>query len=315
MPLLEIQSLRASFKKNGQNYPVLFGLNLSIEKGDILALAGESGSGKTITALGILKLWEPPLYWTEGKILWQGKNIFSFSEKELLRYRGGEVAMIFQEPMTALNPVFSVGFQIGEVLQNHRNLSKKESKKLTVELLRQVGISEPEIRIRQYPFELSGGMRQRVMIAMALAGNPQLLLADEPTTALDVTIQAQILNLLLELNQKQKMAILLISHDLGIVAQLSHQMAVLYAGRIVEKGPTRSVLTNPMHPYTIGLLESRPKRGNKRKLKPIPGQVPSLTDIPRGCPFQNRCFKRKENCQEEPPWKKINQNHFYLCHF
>ncbi|MCS6984899.1 MAG: ABC transporter ATP-binding protein [Leptospiraceae bacterium] len=312
--LLEIEKLEAGFVKNGQVIQALYQISYEVEEGEILAIAGESGSGKTLTALGILRLWPKSLERLGGNIRFEGRDIFSFGEKELNHYRGGQVAMIFQEPMTALNPVFSVGFQIEEVLRSHHGLSKKEAREVALSLLQKVGISEPKLRSRQYPFELSGGMRQRVMIAMALAGNPKLLLADEPTTALDVTIQAQILNLIRELNQKDKMAVVLISHDLGIVAQMSHKIAIMYAGRIVEKGPTKEVFLNPAHPYTQGLLESRPQRARK-KLRPIPGQIPSLTHLPKGCAFYDRCFAAKPICQQKPPLKQRTNGHVYLCHF
>ncbi len=315
MSLLEIQGLEVGFDTARGRRQALFGVDLSLKEGEILALVGESGSGKTLTGLSILNLLEPPAVTMAGQIFFRDQDVFRMSEKELLTFRGGQAAMIFQEPMTALNPVFSVGFQIGEVLRTHLGLDRKQTQRRSLELLRRVGIPEPEIRLKQYPFQLSGGMRQRVMIAMALAASPKLLIADEPTTALDVTIQAQILNLIRELNTKDKMAVLLISHDLGIVAQASHRVAIMYAGRIVEMGETAEVLNHPRHPYTIGLLNSLPGvKGRRARLTPIPGQVPSLGEFPTGCPFRDRCSQAKAACENDPPVRQATKkSHWYRC--
>ncbi|MDH5721300.1 MAG: ABC transporter ATP-binding protein [Spirochaetia bacterium] len=316
-PILSIENLRAGFQINGSFVEALRGIDLKISNGEILALVGESGSGKTITGLSILNLMEPPAKISEGKILFNNENILEYSEKKLLSYRGGQVSMIFQEPMTALNPVFTIGFQISEVLKTHTSLTKEEIAEKTIELLKTVGISEPEMRVKNYPFQLSGGMRQRAMIAMALASSPKLLIADEPTTALDVTIQAQILALLKQLNRDKKMSILLVTHDLGVVSQIADKIAVMYGGCIMETGTVKNVLEKKKHPYTRGLLESLPsaavhKKGDK-KLKPIVGQVPALTDMPDGCPFRGRCSLEKKECANDVPVKKAGKDHIYRC--
>ncbi|MDH5718126.1 MAG: ABC transporter ATP-binding protein [Spirochaetia bacterium] len=316
--LLSIENLKTGFHTPEGDVTALRGVSLHVNEGEILALVGESGSGKTITGLSALKLLEHPAYIESGFVNFNGENILEYDEQQIINFRGCKVSMIFQEPMTALNPVFTIGFQISEVLQTHLGMDKKESMKKAVELLKDVGISEPAIRVKNYPFQLSGGMRQRAMIAMALAASPKLLVADEPTTALDVTIQAQILALLKNLSRKEKMAILLITHDLGIVAQIADRVAVMYGGDIMETGPVKDVLEKRKHPYTRGLFESLPsavvvKGKQLKKLKPIPGQVPSLKEMPEGCPFRGRCDKEKKECAEEIKLKTSGKNHKYKC--
>ncbi len=282
----------------------LRGVSLSVEEGEIVALAGESGSGKTLTAYSILGLVDPPARLDSGSILFSGQELTGMSENSLRKIRGNQISMIFQEPMTSLNPVFTIGYQIDEVLITHKKMNRREARKKSAELLESVGITDPAMRLKQYPFELSGGMRQRVVIAMALATSPRLLIADEPTTSLDVTIQAQILNLIKDLNKNNKMAILLITHDLGIVGQLADKLAVMYAGQIMEFGNTRKILKEPAHPYTRGLLNSLPRLEGNHRLEAIPGTPPELTSIPAGCPFYPRCPERKEECKNPVPIRK-----------
>lgn len=311
--LLSIQNLEAGFHTRKGDLMALRGVDLEVNEAEIVALVGESGSGKTLTGLSVLNLIENPGFIAGGGIIFKNDNILEYDEKRLLSYRGGDVAMIFQEPMTALNPVFTVGYQIAEVLRTHLGYDKKQAKARAIELLQSVGIPEPSRRVDNYPFQLSGGMRQRAMIAMALATSPALLIADEPTTALDVTIQAQILMLLKNLSREKRTSILLITHDLGIVSQLADRVYIMYAGQVVETGTVKQVLENHKHPYTAGLIGSLPSIepavkkgvGNKR-LEPIPGQVPALSEISKGCAFKNRCNKAREECSNEIPLKKLS---------
>jgi len=327
--VLEIENLHAGFHTDNGDLFALRGVNLSMKKGEILAVVGESGSGKTLTALSILKLLDPPAFISNGKILFAGKDLLEQDEDQLNQIRGASISMIFQEPMTALNPVLTVGYQIQEVLKTHAGYAQSEAKKRSIDLLNDVGIQNPEMRVNSYPYELSGGMRQRAMIAMALAVSPSILIADEPTTALDVTIQAQILLLLKNLSKNKNMSILLITHDLGIVSQMADNVAIMYAGQIVEYGSVNHVIHNSRHPYTQGLLNSIPdvnsmmvknpeKDGKKsvlltkKKLKPIRGQVPSLNEIPSGCAFRNRCDYEKKICSDPITIKKSGK-HTYRC--
>ncbi len=282
----------------------LRGVSLSVEEGQIVALAGESGSGKTLTAYSILGLVDPPAKLDSGSILFSGQELAGMSENSLRKIRGNQISMIFQEPMTSLNPVFTIGYQIDEVLITHKKMNRRDARKKSEELLESVGITDPAMRLKQYPFELSGGMRQRVVIAMALATSPRLLIADEPTTSLDVTIQAQILNLIKDLNKNNNMAILLITHDLGIVGQLADKLAIMYAGQIMEFGNPRKILKEPAHPYTKGLLNSLPRLEGNHRLQAIPGTPPELTSIPAGCPFYPRCPEKKEECRSPVPVRK-----------
>lgn len=312
--LLKITDLRAEFKTERATVYALNGVDLTIHKGESLGLVGEAGAGKTTTALSILNLLPQPAgKFTGGEILYHGKSVFSMKEKELEHLRGNKIAMIFQNPLTALNPVFTVGEQIAMVLRKHAGMSRKEANARASELLEMVGIKGT--RIKDYPNQFSGGMRQRVGIAAALACNPELLIADEPTTALDVTIQAQILELMKELQIKYNSSLLMITHNLGIVAELCQRVAVMYAGRIIEYGTVHEVFTDPAHPYTIGLLGAIPKlTGERERLHAIPGRVADLHNLPSGCSFEPRCSKCTQQCKKERPHMvQINENHFVEC--
>jgi len=300
--LLSVEDLSISFASEKKSLNTVNEVSFKAADQDFLGIVGESGCGKTLTALAIMKLL-PPNALSSGRILFEGEDILALNNKELQKIRGGKISMIFQEPMTSLNPVFTVGDQIAEVLTAHKGMSAKEAINATIELLKVVQIPSPELRIRDYPHQMSGGMRQRVMIAMAIACRPSLLIADEPTTALDVTIQAQILELLGSLQERNRMAILFITHDLGIVAEYASRVVVMYAGRIVEESSAQDIFINPSHPYTIGLLESLPGRKGE-KLKPIPGQVPSVEALPSGCKFRTRCRYAVEECSLQEPTLK-----------
>lgn len=303
--ILEVTNLKTYFTTEEHTIPAVDGVSFSLKKGETLGIVGESGSGKSITSLSILQLIQKPHgKIVEGEILFKGKDLVSYSEADIRKIRGNEISMIFQEPMTSLNPVFTVGEQIKEVLVQHAIVPKKEVRKKTIELLELVGIPLAAKRIDEYPHQLSGGMRQRIMIAMALAGNPDLLIADEPTTALDVTTQAQILELLKKLQHQLNMSILLITHDLGVVAETCHRVAVMYLGRIVEYTDVETFFENPRHPYSQGLLKSIPSMEETAdRLEPIRGQVPKPTDLSKGCRFCTRCDFAKALCvEEEPPF-------------
>jgi peptide/nickel transport system ATP-binding protein len=301
MPLLEIKNLKMDFGKNAAALRAIDGISLSINAGETVSLVGESGCGKTVTALSIGKLVPtPPANYVSGEILLDGKDVLKMSPGELQKIRGGVVSYVFQEPGAALNPVFRVGNQIKESLKLHR--PEKATDGEVIRLLKLVGIPAAESRIRNYPFEMSGGMQQRVMIAMALASEPKLLVADEPTTALDVTIQAQILDLLGELKQRLGMAILLITHNLGIVGDMADRVAVMYAGQIVEMAPARELLRRPLHPYTRALMNSVPKlTGEAERLSAIPGNVPRIGNFPPGCRFYPRCPSARPECKDTAP--------------
>lgn len=301
--ILEIKNLQTSFFTKDLEVKAVDGVSFSIPKGKVLGVVGESGSGKSITSLSILRLIEEPGKIKGGEILFKGENLLDKSEAQMRKIRGNEISMIFQEPMTSLNPTFTVGQQIGESFRIHQGLSKKEAKKKSVDMLKLVGIPSPEKRVDQYPFELSGGMRQRVMIAIALACNPDLLIADEPTTALDVTIQAQILDLMKELQEKLDMGILLITHDLGVVAETCDYVAVMYCGKVVEFTDKKTLFTEPKHPYTVGLMESIPQYDQdiEGDLAVIKGSVPSPADMPKGCRFAPRCPFATDLCRNKLP--------------
>lgn len=301
--ILEVKNLKTYFYSDGKEIPAVDGVSFTIKHGETLGLVGESGSGKSITALSLLRLISRPVgKIIEGEIVFKGENILNYSDKEIRRLRGNEISMIFQEPMTSLNPVFTIGNQIMEVLILHEKLSEKQARAKTIEMLEVVGIPSPEMRIDEYPHQLSGGMRQRVMIAMALACNPSLLISDEPTTALDVTTQAQILTLLNDLKTKFRMANLLITHDLGVVSEAADNVAVMYLGRIVEYADVDSFFDEPLHPYSVGLLNSIPSMYHSvERLDPIPGQVPQPTELRSGCRFRTRCPHIKPICEEEEP--------------
>jgi oligopeptide/dipeptide ABC transporter ATP-binding protein len=302
-PLLEIVDLKVAFWTGETEVLALAGVNLHVDPGEVVCLVGESGCGKTLTALSVLGILpSPPAKVEGGRVLFLGKDLLTLSEKELQRIRGKEISMIFQEPMTSLNPVFTVGHQIEEAIRVHEAVTRAEARRRTVGLLRDVGIQGPEERRKDYPHQLSGGQRQRVMIAMALACNPRLVIADEPTTALDVTIQAQILRLFRELQQRHGMSLLYITHDLGVVAQLAHRIYVMYTGIIVEEARAAELFKSPRHPYTQGLLASLPSKARRgERLHSISGNVPDPAHRPPGCPFHPRCPRRISRCREEFP--------------
>lgn len=315
--LLEVTDLVTEFKTENGVIRAIDGVSFSIPKGKTLGIVGESGCGKSVTALSIMQLIpSPPGTISGGSIKYRGKDLLKLSAKEMREIRGNEISMIFQEPMTALNPVYTVGNQVVEAIRLHQGKSKSEAYDIAGEMFRLVGIPSPKARLSNYPHQMSGGMRQRVMIAMALACKPDLLIADEPTTALDVTIQAQILDLLKELQQEIGMSIMLITHDLGVVAETCDEVAVMYAGRVVEHTSAEEIFSNPRHPYTAGLLRSVPgASGDGGRLQEIPGMVPSLFELPVGCKFQDRCDRKEDDCVSgEPPLVALHQNHLARCH-
>ncbi len=302
--LLEVNDLQTQFPTRSGLVRAVDGVSFHLDRGELLGLVGESGCGKSITALSVMRLIAPPGKIVKGEILFDGKDLLTLSDADMRQMRGDDIAMIFQDPMTSLNPVFTVGEQIAEALRLHRKLSRKDARRATIEAMREVAIPDPSRRVDDYPHQLSGGMRQRVMIAMALACNPKLLIADEPTTALDVTIQAQILELLDELRKQRELAVLLITHDLGVVAEVADRVAVMYTGRIVEQSPVEELFARPKHPYTEGLLRSVPKLtsehvARKERLETIEGVVPRPTDLPPGCHFAPRCPHRMPRCTAE----------------
>ncbi len=326
MALLEVDNLSVEFKVDGKWLPAVNNVSFSVNPGEILALVGESGCGKSVTCHSMARLLpQPPARYASGKIMFSGENgtcdILSLSKRELRKIRGSGIAYVFQEPTASLNPVFKIGNQIAEAITLHRK-DVSNIKAEAISLLRQVGIPEPEQRLKCYPHELSGGMQQRVMIAMALASDPALLVADEPTTALDVTIQAQILDLLRKLGQERNMAIIIVTHNLGIVAELADKVVVMYAGHTVESANVEELLKNPKHPYASALLAAVPRLGHEsEKLITIPGTVPSPTDFPKGCRFFGRCPAPEGNeelavkCASEiPEWKDFGNGHFCRCH-
>ncbi|KQL50966.1 MULTISPECIES: ABC transporter ATP-binding protein [Shouchella] len=300
--ILQVRDLRTSFFTKQLEVKAVDGVTFDVEKGKTIGIVGESGSGKSITSLSILNLLSHPGKIVGGEILFKGEDLSEKSPAQMRKIRGNEISMIFQEPMTSLNPTFTVGRQISESFQIHENLSKKEARKRSIEMLKLVGIPSPEKRIDQYPFELSGGMRQRVMIAIALACKPELLIADEPTTALDVTIQAQILELIKELQHTLGMSVIMITHDLGVVAETCDNVAVMYGGQVVEYAPINDLFKNPRHPYTVGLMNSLPKHDEdvEGDLTIIKGSVPAPADMPKGCRFAPRCPFASDICKELP---------------
>ncbi len=318
-PLLEVRNLKTHFFTEDGVVKAVDGVDFDVFPGEVLGLVGESGCGKSVTSLSIMRLVGQPGKVVEGEILFDGMNLLKLSEEEMTHIRGNRISMIFQQPQTALNPVFKVGDQIAEVLNIHQDLGKQAGLQRAVELLKMVGIPEPERRTQSFPHELSGGMAQRVMIAMALACVPELLIADEPTTALDVTIQAQILDLMRGLRTKVGASVILITHDLGVISELAERVAVMYAGRIVEQADVRTIFATPLQPYTIGLMGSIPVLGRiKDKLDVIPGSVPNLVNLPAGCRFAPRCRSRVEHqlkmCTEhEPDLIEVAPGHAVRC--
>ena len=316
-PILQIENLVTSFPSANGRIPVVDKLSLHVNAGEIMSLVGESGSGKSMTAFSAMRLVpKPGLVHPESKIMLEGKNILDLSVSDMRSIRGSQMAMIFQEPMTSLNPVQTVGKQIVEAIRLHEKTTFSNAKKRTIALFEQVGIPDPDQRFSTYPHQLSGGLKQRIMIAMALSMNSKFLIADEPTTALDVTVQAQILDLLRKLRDERGTAILLITHDLGVVNEVTDRVAVMYAGKIVERGTREDILHHPSHPYTKGLLKSIPGHANQgERLEEIPGVVPQPKDWPKGCRFSTRCYKKFEPCADtEPKITTITQNHSTSCH-
>ncbi|MCM3557057.1 ABC transporter ATP-binding protein [Brevibacillus borstelensis] len=315
--LLEVKHLRTHFKTEDGVVPSVNGVSFSVAKGETLAIVGESGCGKSVTSLSIMGLVAPPGEVVGGEIWLEGQNLLALSKKELRKLRGNKLSMIFQEPMTSLNPVFTIGNQLGEVFRQHRQMDKKEARTHSIEMLEHVGIPNAEKIVDSFPHQLSGGMRQRVMIAMALACNPALLIADEPTTALDVTIQAQILELLKKLNKEFQTGVILITHDLGVVAEMADRVVVMYAGEVVEQADVFSLFAEPKHPYTKGLLGSLPKLDeNREELDSIPGSVPNPLDMPGGCAFHPRCPAATEECkQNKPQLQEVALNHLARCFY
>lgn len=320
MPLLlEIKDLQTAFDTTQGRINAVNGVSLEVNSGETMGIVGESGCGKTMLALSIMRLIPANGKIINGEILFSGKDLLKISDEEMRLKRGSEISMVFQEPMTSLNPVFRVGEQIAEAIRLHQHLSAKQAMELSVEQLREVGIPDPQKRALDYPHNFSGGMRQRVMIAMAMSCHPRLMLADEPTTALDVTIQAQILDLISGLKQKNKMAVVLITHDLGVVAEAAQKVAVMYAGEIVESAAVEKIFDNPLHPYTKGLLESVPARCVRslqrgEYLKTIPGSVPGLYDFVQGCRFHDRCSLAVEVCARiKPSLSEVEPGHFVSC--
>ncbi|KPK85695.1 MAG: peptide ABC transporter ATP-binding protein [Deltaproteobacteria bacterium SM23_61] len=316
--LLTIRNLHTYFFTDEGVAKAVDGVDLELKEGGTLGVVGESGCGKSVTALSVMRLIpDPPGKITQGEIFFGGTNLLKLSEAEMRKIRGRSISMIFQEPMTSLNPVFQIGDQISEVLRLHEGLPRKEAWDRSVEMLKLVGIPSPERRVQEYPHQLSGGMRQRAMIAMALACSPKLMIADEPTTALDVTIQAQILELMNRLQKDKGMSVILITHNLGVIAETAEKVAVMYAGRVVEYAEVKPIFGNPMHPYTQGLLKSIPRldeeHARKARLEAIPGLVPSLLELPPGCKFSNRCKYVFEKCMEEPQLTGAAPGHMVRC--
>ncbi|PEJ53837.1 MULTISPECIES: ABC transporter ATP-binding protein [unclassified Bacillus (in: firmicutes)] len=313
--VLEVRGLTTEFKSKNGSLKIIENIDLTVKKGEILGIVGESGCGKSVTSLSILQLLDKKAKISSGSVTFNNSNLVDKTEKDMRKIRGNEISMIFQDPMTSLNPVLTIGIQIGEVIQKHQKLTGSNLKEKVVHLLKLVGIPRPEAIYHEYPHRLSGGMKQRVMIAMAISCNPSLLIADEPTTALDVTIQAQILALLKSLKDDLQMSILLITHDLGVVAEMCDRVVVMYAGQVVETTDTRTLLRNPRHPYTIGLIQSTPHQSKgENRLKSIPGQVPTPDNYPKGCRFADRCPKVLGICRTSlPPLIEVDDQTSCRC--
>ncbi len=316
-PLLEVRDLSVSFKTEDGLVQAVDNLSLAVTAGEVLGIVGESGSGKTVSMMAVMRLIRDPNAIVDGRVLYRGRDLMPLPKNEIRSVRGREIAMIFQDPMTALTPVYTVGWQIAEQIQAHERVSRSVARARTIDLLEEVGIPNPARRVDEYPHQFSGGMRQRVMIAMALSCNPSLLIADEPTTALDVTIQAQILELMKRLQHDHGSAIVLITHDMGVIAELAERVCVMYAGRVVEEAPKRSLFRNPQHPYTWGLLASIPRldRPRQRRLVAIPGAPPSPLQPVEGCRFEPRCPHRFDRCTTHPELvERVGPGHRDACH-
>ncbi len=314
-PLLQVKNLRTSFFTDAGEVQAVNGVSFNLERGKVLGIVGESGSGKSVTAYSILRILVDPGKVVGGEVLYDGKDVLKFSKKQIREFRGNKISIIFQDPMTSLNPVYTIGNQLMEVILLHTDRNHEQARERAVEMLTLVGVNEPEKRVNQYPYELSGGMRQRVMIAMALACEPDILIADEPTTALDVTIQAQILELMQKLQQQLGMAIILITHDLGVIADMCDEIIVMYSGRVCERGTAEEIFYNPRHEYTKGLLRSIPSIiSRKERLIPIAGSPVDLLNLPKGCAFASRCDRAMKICLGEVPEElTINANHKAAC--
>lgn len=315
MSLLEVKNLKTFFYLDNKEYPAVDDICFTLDQGKTLAIIGESGSGKSVTALSIMGLVDFPGKIIGGEVYYKGEDLLKKKEKEMQQIRGNEIAMIYQDPMSTLNPMNKVGKQIAEALIIHKKANRQEAKKITIELMKAVGIADEEKRFDHLPDQFSGGMRQRLMIAMAIACNPKILIADEPTTALDVTIQAEILDLLRNLKNEYHMSIILNTHDLGVVAEMADDVVVMYCGKIMEKGPNKELFENPLNPYTQKLMECIPRIDDRKKrLDTIVGYVPHLTELPMGCRFSNRCHRAFEKCKGElPELKEISNNHWSRC--
>lgn len=307
--LLEVRDLEVKFALRTGDITAIDGVSFTLDPGERLGLVGESGAGKSVTGFAIINLISKPGFISRGSVFFEGKEISAYSFEKMRKIRGNRIAMIFQDPMMTLNPVYTIGFQMIETLQAHRNISRSQARAIALDKLKKVHIPSPEKRLSQYPHELSGGMRQRIIIAIALLADPAIIIADEPTTALDVTIQAEIMDLLQELCKNEKMGLILITHDLGVVSQVTEKIAVMYAGRIIEYGLTETVVHHPVHPYTIGLIGSIPGSIEPGKeLKQIPGMMPTLKNIPPGCPFNPRCELKQDICTQKTPVLEEKQN-------
>jgi len=315
-PLLSVKDLKTAFRTREGTFLAVDGISFDVEKGEVMGLVGESGCGKSVTAMSIMRILpDPPGRVEGGCVIFEGRDLLKLPEPEMRKVRGGRIGMVFQEPMTSLNPVFTIGDQVSEALIVHKGMTKEQAYARSAELLDLVGLPDPKRQLANYPHQLSGGMRQRVMIAMAISCDPSLIIADEPTTALDVTIQAQILELLNDIRKKFNTAVILITHDLGIIAQMADRVAVMYAGRIVEYCKVDDIFHDPLHPYTEGLLASVPKPGEKvRRLNAIPGMVPKITELPKGCKFLPRCpYGIDEYADTEPELFEVKPDHFVRC--
>jgi peptide/nickel transport system ATP-binding protein len=312
--LLDVRGLQTSFHTRDGVVRAVTGVDFHVDRGEVMGLVGESGCGKSVTSLSIMRLIVPPGRIDAGEVVFDGVDLLGLRDRDMRNMRGERISMIFQQPTSSLNPVYDVGMQVGEMLELHRQMKRKDARDRALELLQMVGIPDPKRRLEAFPHELSGGMAQRVMIAMALACEPELLIADEPTTALDVTIQAQILEVMRDLRQKNRMAIMLITHDLGVVAEMADEVVVMYAGKVVERGDVKTIFGSPHHPYTQGLLHSIPRLDERvDRLEVIKGTVPSPYNLPTGCLFKRRCPFRMPICDTAPPYRQLSDDHFSRC--